>query len=133
MIAMQVELSLAGLEPQVAANAFEADIAPKLADYLRNDCILDTAGVNRVMPLLKQTYVNGIRVVNALIDIYHTSGMALIDGQPSQEIIEATRANGEAVCSNIVNNLINAQTDLLISMAWTLAAQDERIFKRPRH
>lgn len=130
---MQVELSLDILEPQVAANAFEAEIAPRLIEYLRNDCILDTAGVNRVMPLLKQTYINGIRVVSALIDIYPTPGMELIDGQPSQEIIDATRANGEAVCTNIINNLIQAQTDLLTSMAWTLAAQDERVYKRPRH
>lgn len=130
---MQVELSLDILEPQVAANAFEADIAPRLIEYLRNDCILDTAGVNRVMPLLKQTYIHGIRVVSALIDIYPTPGMELIDGQPSQEIIDATRANGEAVCINIVNNLIQAQTDLLTSMALTLAAHDERVYKRPRH
>jgi hypothetical protein len=131
---MQVDLSLSPLEPQVAATAFDTEIAEKLISYLRNDCILDNAGVIRVMSLLKQTYVNGIRVLGAQVLIHPEAGVDFSDGQPSQEIMEATaRAHGERVCSNIMNNLIQAQTDLLMSMAWTLAALDERVYKRPRH
>jgi hypothetical protein len=131
---MQVDLSLSPLEPQVAATAFDTEIADKLISYLRNDCILDNAGVTRVMSLLKQTYINGIRILGAQVLIHPEAGVDPSEAQPSQEIMEATaRALGEQVCSNIMDNLIQAQTDLLMSMAWTLAALDERVYKRPRH
>lgn len=131
---MQVDLGLTELDAQSAAQAFDDGLASKLRDYLRNECILDIAGTNRVMELLKRIYINGVRMLQA--QFYFSPAELRIDHpeqEPSQEIIEASQQMSQAIGKQISENLVNAQLAILYSAASHLAMQDEKVFKRPRH
>lgn len=131
---MQVDLGLTELDAQSAAQAFDADLAGKLRDYLQNDCILDLDGTNRVMDLLKKIYINGIRVLHAQFFFEPSElGELSADGQPSQEVRETMRARTEQLGKTISDNLVSAQHVMLYSVAANLAANDERVHRRPKH
>lgn len=131
---MLVDLGLSELDAQTASQAFDAEVAPKLRTYLQNDCILDLAGTNRVMTLLKKIYINGVRLLHAKTSF--TQEELLIkspEDEPSQEIIDSTRQITEYLGKTIADNLVRAQMALLYSVAAQLAAHDEKIHRRPRN
>lgn len=131
---MQVDLGLSELDAQTASQAFDSEVAAKLRSYLQNECVLDLAGTNRVMTLLKKIYINGVRLLHAKTSF--TAAELLIESpgqQPSQEIIDSSRQITEYLGQAIADNLVSAQMALLYSAAAQLASHDEKIHPRPRN
>lgn len=131
---MQVDLGLSEPDAQTASQSFDSEVAGKLRAYLQNDCILDLAGTNRVMALLKKIYINGVRLLHARTSFTAQELMIEDQGQqPSQEIIDSSRQITEYLGQTIADNLVSAQMALLYSTAAQLAIHDEKIHRRPRN
>lgn len=131
---MQVDLGLSELNAQTASEAFDEDVAQKLRSYLQNECILDLAGTDRVMVMLKKIYINGIRLLILKTSFSPEESQIENPGdEPSQEIMASTRQVSEYLGKKIADNMVDAQMALLYSTAAQLAAHDERIHSRPRH
>lgn len=131
---MIINLTLQSSDPNILGSTFDESLSPILTEYLKNDCILDQAGVSRVIPLLRSSYIQGMKNVFMTFNP-HMDELGELDseGKPLQERIDTTRERMIAMCKHINDTLIASQMAMLYSVALTLAANDERIYKRPRH
>ncbi len=112
---------------------FDHRVEPLLFTYLRDECILDSEGINRVMPVLKRSFVYGAQLLQLVAKV-------------ADEVIPPPDQNGlttpeyDAVNIKInelgkkVSDVITEnQMSMMFGMAKSLAYQDERVYKRPRH
>ncbi|MHD0644367.1 hypothetical protein ACYPKM_01855 [Pseudomonas aeruginosa] len=99
---------------------FEKELARKLRDHLRDVCILDAAGIERVMPNLLEIWVNGSREVELTVFVPDSeigedgSNQA---GQTLQDIANETLAEARLFA-------FHTQEALMFAAAETLAKVD---------
>jgi hypothetical protein len=131
---MQIAIETDEFEFQAACSSFDGKIAPILLGHLQNECILDRAGIERVMPLLKKSYLHGMRTLKIGFTFNdHERGPLSEQGEVSPLRIDELKTMSETIGRHISETVSEAQLEMLFSMARTLAAYDEKTFKRPRH
>lgn len=126
---MNIRPTLQDIDPKVAASIFENRYRPLLIEHLRNVCILDDKGVNRVIALLHAGFSSGLKEIIANFDSNPNDARfsKLHDEQSivRQEINVIAKGMGDAAMLLLES--------VLISMATQLARHDEIAYPRPRH
>ncbi|WP_410951185.1 hypothetical protein [Pseudomonas sp. S1(2024)] len=114
-----------------AEHAFDEHLRFKLHEFLKNECILTQAGIERVMPVLLEIYINGIHGMQVQFDIQipPNSAYAPFEGVITQYAKE--------ISPGFMNTLSNATAlasfHMLQATARHLAALDDKAHKRQPH
>lgn len=128
---MQTTLMLKERTAAEAELAFDQHLRCRLHDFLRNDCVLTPEGIERVMPVLLEIYINGVYGMQVQFDLQipPNSTFAPFQGVISQYAKE--------ISPGIMNTLSNASAlasfHMLQATAKHLAALDDKAHKRRPH
>lgn len=114
-----------------AEQAFDTHLRLKLYEFLRNECILTPAGIERVMPALLEIYINGIYGLQVQFDLQISPDSPYA---PFQSVITQYAKD---ISPDFMNTLSNAMAlasfHMLQSTARHLAVLDDKAHKRGRH
>lgn len=127
---MLLDYTLVEDEPYALA-LYINEVEPVLKTYLRDDCLLDSAGIERVMPLLRKAYRKGFRMISCGLSVVvseEESARIRAEGAPMAPPLEFEHI------SNVMAQLLgDVQMSMMYGLAHSMAVQDERIYPRPRN
>lgn len=131
---MQFELKLEPNPVGISTEIFETRVEGQMREYLQNTCILDPNGINRVIPLLRKTFISSCNGLMAGLSVEPLElGPLDENGDPAPEKIEWVKTQTHALGDKVSEILFEQHIQMMLSMAKTLADHDERVYKRLRH
>ncbi|MBB4861550.1 hypothetical protein HNP46_000361 [Pseudomonas nitritireducens] len=121
---MQITFSPYQLDPNARHKVFKDRMESKMEVLLRDECILDSDGINRVLPQLYSIWMNGHRGFSSSMQFPN-------NGVP--EAIEELKASNTVIIDAASGIVMHVLETMLSAAARELAALDERLHRRPRH
>lgn len=100
----------------------------KLEDFLRNECILDPQGIERVVDEIRHLYIRTCYILDCQLLVQSIPEPEYQEHHPA--IMQYLQQHGGAVCNVFVRSIIEMRTHFLREAARQLAYLDEKSHKR---
>lgn len=125
---MQAEIQFHPVSINDANNNFETNHRHKLEEFLRNECILDPQGIERVVNEMRNIYIRTCHAVSCQLTVPATPDPKYQDNHA--QIMQYLQQHGPGVCESFLKSLTEVRGHLLMETARQLAYLDEKSHKR---
>ncbi|MBD8089164.1 hypothetical protein IFT48_04150 [Pseudomonas fluorescens] len=125
---MEAKIQFSQVPVNDADDNFEKNFRFKLEDFLRNECILDPQGIQRVVHELRHLYIRTCYQANCLLMVPGTADPKL--GDHHGAIMQYLQEYGPGVCDSMLKALTEVRMNMLKETARQLAYLDEKHNKR---
>lgn len=125
---MLSKLTLIPISPVEAGKYFDHHHQPILEVFLREQCLLDAAGIRRVMPAVREIFTRTCFQADCALGV-----PARLEGRfkgKERLIVDYVQTHGQHVCDGFRDALREVRNAMLQEVCRQLASLDEQMFRR---
>lgn len=126
---MLSKITLTPISPVQSEKHFDQHFRPDLEIFLREQCLLDAAGISRVMPAVREIFTRTCFQADCALGV-----PARLEGRfkgKERLIVNYVQTYGQDVCDGFRDALREVRNSMLQEACRQLASLDEQLFRRP--